>query len=67
MEKLKYLVLVHKLGRVQKLNRWIGAGSAVMQVLCQSVMVKKELTKKAKLLIYQLIYTPALPYGHELC
>lgn len=67
VEEFKYLVLVHKLGRVQKLDRWIGAASAVIWMLCQSVMVKKELTEKAKLLIYQLIYTPTLTCGHELC
>lgn len=34
VEELKYFVLVHKLGRVQKLDRWIGAASALMWVLC---------------------------------
>ncbi len=31
-----------------------------------TIMVKKELSQKAKLLIYQFIYVPTLTYGHEL-
>lgn len=36
-----------------------------MQALDQTIVVK-ELGWKAKLLIYQSIYVPALTYGHEL-
>ncbi|KAK3509140.1 hypothetical protein QTP70_020251 [Hemibagrus guttatus] len=32
----------------------------------RSVVVKKELSRKVKLLIYQSIYVPTLTYGHEL-
>ncbi|KAK3509626.1 hypothetical protein QTP70_007014 [Hemibagrus guttatus] len=32
----------------------------------RSVVVKKELSRKAKLSIYQSIYAPTLTYGHEL-
>ncbi|KAK3574615.1 hypothetical protein QTP86_011529 [Hemibagrus guttatus] len=32
----------------------------------RSVVVKKELSRKAKLWIYQSIYVPTLTYGHEL-
>ncbi|KAK3554499.1 hypothetical protein QTP70_024405, partial [Hemibagrus guttatus] len=32
----------------------------------QSVVVKKELSRKAKLSIYQSVYVPTLTYGHEL-
>ncbi|KAK0154256.1 putative uncharacterized transposon-derived protein F52C9.6 [Merluccius polli] len=43
-----------------------GAASAVMRTLHGSVVVKRELSRKAKLSIYQSIYVPALTYGHEL-
>ncbi|KAK0132474.1 putative uncharacterized transposon-derived protein F52C9.6 [Merluccius polli] len=38
----------------------------VMRTLHGSVVVKRELSRKAKLSIYQSIYVPALTYGHEL-
>ena len=34
--------------------------------LYRSVVVKKELSRKAKLSIYRSIYVPILTYGHEL-
>ncbi|KAK0132211.1 putative uncharacterized transposon-derived protein F52C9.6 [Merluccius polli] len=51
---------------VREINRRIGAASAVMRTLHGSVVVKRELSRKAKLSIYQSIYVPALTYGHEL-
>ncbi len=39
---------------------------SLMQALHPTVMVKKELSRKAKLSIYQSIYIPTLTYGHEL-
>ncbi|KAK0142203.1 hypothetical protein N1851_020089 [Merluccius polli] len=50
----------------REINRRIGAASAVMQTLHGSVVVKRELSRKAKLSIYQSIFVPALTYGHEL-
>jgi len=44
----------------------IGVASAVMQTLHRPVVVKKELSQKAKLLIYRSIYVPTLTYGHKL-
>ena len=44
----------------------IGAPSAVMRALYRSVVVKKELSRKAKLSIYRSVYVPTLTYGHEL-
>lgn len=35
-------------------------------ILYQSTVVKRELSMKAKLSIYRLIYVPALTYSHEL-
>ena len=37
-----------------------------MQTLKWSVVVKRELSQKAKLSIYRPIYVPTLTYGHEL-
>ncbi|MDF4350667.1 hypothetical protein P3435_23365 [Vibrio parahaemolyticus] len=45
---------------------WFGAASAVMRALRRSVVVKRELSQKAKLSIYLSIYVPTLTYGHEL-
>ncbi|KAK3542821.1 hypothetical protein QTP70_004326 [Hemibagrus guttatus] len=48
------------------IDRRIGAAAAVMRSMYRSVVVKKELSRKAKLSIYQSIYVPTLTYGHEL-
>ncbi|TKS65493.1 LINE-1 reverse transcriptase -like protein [Collichthys lucidus] len=68
VEEFKYLgVLFTSEGRMEReIDRRIGAASAVMRTLHRSVVVKKELSRKAKLSIYQLIYVPTLTYGHEL-
>ncbi|KAK7913334.1 hypothetical protein WMY93_013545 [Mugilogobius chulae] len=50
----------------REIDRRIGAASAVMQSLYRTVVVKKELSRKAKLSIYRSIYVPTLTYGHEL-
>jgi len=49
----------------REMDRRIGAASAVMRALYRSVVVKKELSRKVKLLIYRSIYVPTLTYGHE--
>ncbi|KAK0154873.1 putative uncharacterized transposon-derived protein F52C9.6 [Merluccius polli] len=68
VEEFKYLgVLFTSDGRMEReIDRRIGAASAVMRTLHGSVVVKRELSRKAKLSIYQSIYVPALTYGHEL-
>ncbi|XDV39599.1 hypothetical protein PO909_008816 [Leuciscus waleckii] len=68
VEEFKYLgVLFTSEGRMEReIDRQIGAASAVMRSLYRSVVVKKELSRKAKLLIYRSIYVPTLTYGHEL-
>jgi len=50
----------------REMDRWIGAASAVMQAMCWSVVVKRELSQNATLLIYQSIYVPTLTYGHKI-
>ncbi|KAK3544065.1 hypothetical protein QTP86_000871 [Hemibagrus guttatus] len=68
VEEFKYLgVLFTSEGRMDReIDRRIGAAAAVMRSMYRSVVVKKELSQKAKLLIYQSIYAPTLTYGHEL-
>jgi len=48
------------------MDRRIGAASAVMRALYRSVVVTRELSRKAKLSIYRSIYVPTLTYGHKL-
>ena len=66
--EFKYLwVLFTSKGKMkQEIDRQIGAGSVVTQTLRQSVVVKRELSQKAELLIYQSIVFPTLIYGHKL-
>ncbi|KAF7225184.1 tyrosine aminotransferase, partial [Nothobranchius furzeri] len=68
VEEVKYLgVLFTSEGKLEReIDRWIGAASAVMRALYRSVVVKRELSQKAKLSIYRSIYVPTLTYGHEL-
>ncbi|TWW55191.1 hypothetical protein D4764_09G0002400 [Takifugu flavidus] len=67
VEEFKYLgILFTSEGRMEReINRRIGAASAVMRALNRSVMVKRELSWKAKLSIYRSIYAPVLTYGHQ--
>ncbi|KAL1252568.1 hypothetical protein QQF64_017261 [Cirrhinus molitorella] len=68
VEKFKYLgVLFTSEGRMEhEIDRWIGAAAAVMQLMYRSVVVKKELSLRAKLSVYRSINVPTLTYGHEL-
>ncbi|TWW59883.1 hypothetical protein D4764_06G0014130 [Takifugu flavidus] len=68
VEEFKYLgVLFMSEGRMeQEIDRRIGAASAVMRTLYRSVVVKRELSRKVKLSIYQSIFVLPLTYGHEL-
>ncbi|TWW62414.1 hypothetical protein D4764_04G0010610 [Takifugu flavidus] len=68
VEEFKYLgVLFTSGGRMEReIDRRIGAASTVMRTLHRSVVVKRELSRKAKLSIYRSIFVPTLTYGHEL-
>ena len=68
VEEFKYLgVLFTSEGRMEReIDRRIATASAVMRALYRSVVVKRELSRKAKLSIYRSIYVPTLTYGHEL-
>ncbi len=66
--EFKYLGVLFMSDRKQEreMDRRLSAASEVMQALRWTVVVKKELSQKAKLSIYQSIYVPTLAYGHEL-
>ena len=48
-----------------ELNTQIGKDCAVMRALHYSVVIKRELSKKAKLSIFETVIVPILTYGHE--
>ena len=66
VEEFKYLgVLFTGEGSMEhEIDRQIAAAAAVTQLLYRSVMVKRELSQKAKLSIYRSICVPTLIYGH---
>ena len=66
-EKFKYFgVAFTSDGRQdEELNTRIGKASAVMRALHYSVVMKQELSKKAKLSIFKTVFVAILTYGHE--
>ena len=69
VEKFKYYgVAFTSDGRQdEELDTRIGKASAVMRALHYSVVMKRELSKKAKLSIFKADFVPILTYGHESC
>ena len=67
VEKSKYLGVAFTSDRRQdeELDTRIGKASAVMRALHYSVVMKRELSKKAKLSIFKTVFVPNLTYGHE--
>ncbi|PWA16488.1 hypothetical protein CCH79_00004565, partial [Gambusia affinis] len=68
VKEFNYLRILFTNGgrREREIDMQIGAVSAVKRALCRSVVVKRELSQKAKLSIYRSIYIPTLIFGHEL-
>ncbi|KAI3366683.1 hypothetical protein L3Q82_009358 [Scortum barcoo] len=70
VEEFKYLgVLFTSEGKIEReIDRRIGAASAVMRSVYRTVVVKKELSRKAKLLdlLPVNLRSSSLTYGHEL-
>ncbi|KAI3353919.1 hypothetical protein L3Q82_005113 [Scortum barcoo] len=69
VEEFKYLgVLFTSEGKMEcEIDRRIGAASCSYAVgIPDRLVVKKELSRKAKLSIYRSIYVPTLTIGHEL-
>ena len=48
-----------------ELDTRFGKASAVMRALHYSVVMKRKLSKKAKLSIFKTVFVPILTYGHE--
>ena len=67
VEKFRYLGVTFPSDKRQdeELDTRIGKASAVMRALHFSVVMKRELSKKAKLSIFKTIFVPILTYGHE--
>ena len=65
--KFKYLgVAFTSDGRQdEELDTRIGKASAVVRALHYSVVMKRELSKKAKLSVFKAVFVPILTYGHE--
>ena len=51
--------------REREMGQRIGAAGAVLRSLCRTIVMKRELSQKAKLSIYRSIFIPTLTYGHE--
>ena len=67
VEKFKYLgVAFTSDGRQdEELDTRVGKASAVMRALHNSVVMKRELSKKAKLSILKTVFVSILTNGHE--
>ena len=67
VKEVKYLgILFSSEGtRECEMGRRIRAAGAVLRLLCRTMVMKRELSQKAKLSIYRSIFIPTLTYGHE--
>ena len=67
VEKFKYLWVAFTSDRKQheELDTRIGKAGAVMRALHYSVVMKRELSKKAKHSRFRTVFVPILTYGHE--
>lgn len=50
-----------------KMESKCGQASGVMRVWHRTILLKRDLSQKAKLLVYKLSYVPTLIHGHEFC
>ena len=67
VEKFNYLGFAFTIGGRQdeELDTRITKASAVTRALHYSAVMKRELSKKAKLSICKTVFVPMLTYGHE--
>ena len=67
IEKFKYLgIVLTSDGRQDgELDARIGKASAVMRALHYSVVMKRELSRKAKLSIFKTVFLPIFTYDHK--
>ena len=66
-ETFKYLgvAFASDIRQDKELDTRIGKASAVMRALNHSVVMKQQLSKKAKLSIFKTVFVPILTYGHK--
>ena len=48
-----------------EIDRRVGSASAILRSLYRSVVTKKEVSRRTKMAIFNVVYRPALIYGHE--
>ena len=67
VEKFKYLGVAFTSDGTQdeEMDIRISKAGAVMHALHRSVVMKRELSQKAKLAVFRSIFVPILTYGHE--
>ena len=67
VERFKYLEVEFSNDARQdcEIDRRIGSASAILRSLYQSVVAKKEISRRTKMVIFNAVYRPALIYGHE--
>lgn len=67
MRKFKYLGVLFTIdGTMEREIGWkIGAAGEVLHSLYRTIVTKRYLSRKEKLLIYRSIFAPALTYGHH--
>ena len=67
VEKFKYLgaAFLSDGRQDEELDTRIGKARAVMRALHNSVVIKRESPKNAKLSIFKTVFVPILTYGHE--
>ena len=68
VEKIKHLdgIAFRSDGRQdEELHTRVGKASAVMRAFHYWVVIKRKLSKKAKLSIFKPVFVPILTYGHE--
>ena len=68
-ERFKYLGVAFTSDEKQdeELDSRIGKVNAVMRALHDSVVIRRELSKQAKLSTFKAVFVPILTYGHESC
>ena len=67
VEKFKYLGIEFSNDARQncEIDRRIGSGSAILRSLYPSVVTKKEVSRRARMAIFNAVYRPTVTYGHE--
>ena len=65
VEKFNWVAFTSDGRQDEELDTRIGKASALMRALHYSIVMKRELSKKAKLSIFKAVFVAILTYGHE--